>query len=163
MPSRQPPSHTLIAAALDDLRDDVPAVHRVMLATSDGLPLVTDRQAALSEPHEAAMTAAVLALGSQVAATVGGGDFVDCVIRSTESVVCVVAVGIGHVLAVSAPTRVNLGLLLRQSRITARQLVSLLPAGGEPGSSSRARGRGSADDRGDAPGEPPSAVSRGPG
>jgi predicted regulator of Ras-like GTPase activity (Roadblock/LC7/MglB family) len=123
----QPPSHALIAAVLDDLRDDVPAVHRVMLATSDGLPLVTDRQAALSEPHEAAMTAAVLALGSQVGATVGGGDFIDCVIRSTESVVCVVAVGGGHVLAVSAPARVNLGLLLRQSRITARRLVGQLP------------------------------------
>jgi predicted regulator of Ras-like GTPase activity (Roadblock/LC7/MglB family) len=121
----------LIAAALDDLRDDVPAVHRVMLATSDGLPLVTDRQAALSEPHEAAMTAAVLALGSQVGATVGGGDFIDCVIRSTESVVCVVAVGGGHVLAVSAPARVNLGLLLRQSRITARRLVGQLPDAAE--------------------------------
>jgi predicted regulator of Ras-like GTPase activity (Roadblock/LC7/MglB family) len=123
----QLPSHALVAAALDDLRDDVPQVHRVMLATSDGLPLVTDHQAALSEPHEAAMTAAVLALGSQVGSTVGGGDFIDCVIRSTESIVCVVAVGGGHVLAVSAPAGVNLGLLLRQSRITARRLVGPLP------------------------------------
>ncbi|MGF1646289.1 MAG: roadblock/LC7 domain-containing protein [Kineosporiaceae bacterium] len=134
-----PPSHVLIAAALDDLRDDVPAVHRVMLATSDGLPLVTDRQAALSEPHEAAMTAAVLALGSQVGATVGGGDFIDCVIRSSESVVCVVAVGNGHVLAVSAPARVNLGLLLRQSRITARRLVGQLPGPGRRQTTGRIR------------------------
>ena len=120
------PATGRIAQVLANLRAEVPLVRQVMLATSDGLPLVEGDQAQ-SEPHEAAMTATILALGSQVGSTVGGGTFIDCVIRSTEAVVCVLAVADRHVMAVTADAAVNLGLLLQQSRLTAEQLVPLVP------------------------------------
>jgi predicted regulator of Ras-like GTPase activity (Roadblock/LC7/MglB family) len=123
---RDPAATGQIAQVLASLRDEVPLVRQVMLATSDGLPLV-EGDRAQSEPHEAAMTATVLALGSQVGSTVGGGTFIDCVIRSTEAVVCVLAVADRHVMAVTADAKVNLGLLLQQSRLTANQLVPLVP------------------------------------
>ncbi|MEV0136499.1 roadblock/LC7 domain-containing protein [Dactylosporangium sp. NPDC050688] len=123
----RPPATGQIAQVLARLRAEVPLVRRVMLSTSDGLPLV-DGDRAQSEPHEAAMTATILALGSQVGSTVGGGVFIDCVIRSTEAVVCVLAVADRHVMAVTADAGVNLGLLLQQSRLTAEQLVPLVPA-----------------------------------
>lgn len=119
-PGREP-----VDGLLASLRTDIPAIRRIMLATSDGLPVSVSGEN-YSEPHEAAMTASILALGAQVGTSIGGGEFADCTIRSTDSVVCVVAVSDQHVLAVSTDATVNLGLLLRQCRLTARQLSQLL-------------------------------------
>ncbi|WP_238013457.1 roadblock/LC7 domain-containing protein [Dactylosporangium sp. AC04546] len=121
-----PASTGQVAQVLANLRAEVPLVRQVMLATSDGLPMF-EGDRAQSEPHEAALSATILALGSQVGATVGGGVFIDCVIRSTEAVVCVLAIADRHVMAVTADAKVNLGLLLQQSRVTAEQLVPLVP------------------------------------
>lgn len=115
-----------VSRELSALRMSVPGLLSVLVATTDGLPLVgdcrgTDRQTA------AAMAAAALGLGGEIAGRIRQGEYCETVTRSSEGYFVTYRIGEIGVLAVVAPTGVSLAMLHHEARTTAARLARLIP------------------------------------
>ncbi len=108
---------------LDELRHDVRAISRVMLASVDGLPVLPltldSRVASL-----AAVGATVVGLGSRVGSLTEGGEFMESVIRGEDALLAAYHVDEEIVLVVVATNEVNLAHLNVRARLTARRLAT---------------------------------------
>jgi len=106
----------------------LPDVTGVLVATIDGL-LVAHETRGLEEDTVAAMSAAQLGLGKQIAREVARGDFLETVTRTTHGYVAVFAAGHDALLTVVAGTELNLGRLHHEARpVAARVGAMLAPA-----------------------------------
>ncbi|MGL4743167.1 MAG: roadblock/LC7 domain-containing protein [Dermatophilaceae bacterium] len=101
--------------AVADLRESLPGIQRVLLCSSDGLPVVDTRDDVTSG-SSAATAAAVLGLGRHTATMLGQGEFTEAVMRSTDGCLVVYGAGGSHVLAVFCTPEVNVTLLDRKCR-----------------------------------------------
>lgn len=115
-----------VSRELSALRMSVPGLLSVLVATTDGLPLVgdcrgTDRQTA------AAMAAAALGLGGEIAGRIRQGEYCETVTRSSDGYFVTYRIGEIGVLAVVAPTGVSLAMLHHEARTTAARLARLIP------------------------------------
>lgn len=115
-----------VSRELSALRMSVPGLLSVLVATTDGLPLVgdcrgTDRQTA------AAMAAAALGLGGEIAGRIRQGEYCETVTRSSDGYFVTYRIGDIGVLAVVAPTGVSLAMLHHEARTTAARLARLIP------------------------------------
>ncbi len=119
------------------LRQAVPEVTGIMVASRDGLAIATDFPEALGA-RMAAMATAALGLGTRITQTLGVGGLEEVVIRGGAKYVVVYAAGEGAVLAVEAPREVNLGLLHLEARGVAARIAELVgtavPRSGSGGS-----------------------------
>ena len=110
---------------LDELQDEVSDVQGAMLASRDGLPIVSTM-----DPNDAsrvaAMAATVLALGARVVETTGLGSFDEAVIQSDNGTFVVYDAGEYAALAVMAQARANLGLVHIEARRAAEVLAHLM-------------------------------------
>ena len=110
---------------LDELQEEVSDVQGAMLASRDGLPIVSTM-----DPNDAsrvaAMAATVLALGARVVETTGLGTFDEAVIQSDNGTFVVYDAGDVAALAVMAQARANLGLVHIEARRAAEVLAHLM-------------------------------------
>lgn len=116
----------VVSRELSTLRMSVPGLLSVLVATTDGLPLVgdcrgTDRQTA------AAMAAAALGLGGEIAGRIRQGEYCETVTRSSDGYFVTYRIGEIGVLAVVAPSGVSLAMLHHEARTTAARLARLIP------------------------------------
>ncbi|NJP34946.1 diacylglyceryl transferase [Micromonospora sp. HSS6-12] len=107
------------------LRDRLPDVKGLVVATVDGL-LVAHDSTGLEVDTVAAMSAAQLGLGRQIARAVSNGDFLENVTRTTHGYVAVFAVGQNALLTVVAGSDLNLGRLHYEARPVAERVTALL-------------------------------------
>ncbi|MGL5867197.1 MAG: roadblock/LC7 domain-containing protein [Dermatophilaceae bacterium] len=101
--------------SIAELRQDLPGIQRVLLCSSDGLPVVDTRDD-VTGGSAAATAAAVLGLGRHTATMLGQGEFTEAVMRSSDGCLVVYGAGDSHVLAVFCTTEVNITLLDRKCR-----------------------------------------------
>jgi predicted regulator of Ras-like GTPase activity (Roadblock/LC7/MglB family) len=106
-----------------ELRESCPGVQRVLLCSSDGLPIVDTRDD-VTNGSTAATAAAVLGLGRHTATMLGQGEFAEAVLRSSDGCLVVYGAGSTHVLAVFCSPAVNITLLDRKCRRLVADLES---------------------------------------
>ena len=110
---------------LTSLSTEVPDVRGALLASRDGLPIVSTLNAA-EAGRAAAMAATVLALSSRVIDTIGLGDFQETVVQGESGVFVVYHAGSLAVLAVLAQRTATLGLVHLEARRAAEAIGRLL-------------------------------------
>ncbi len=107
------------------LRENVPDITGMMIATTDGLTIATD-----FPEEEAAKVAAVCAaawgLGNRVAKNTSLGDMLETMIKGKEALLLVYVVGNDAVLAVRTTALGNLGLIRLEAAGTAKKVASIL-------------------------------------
>lgn len=113
-----------VLAEIRGLRARLPHVTGVLVATVDGLLVAHDTRG-IEPDTVAAMSAAQLGLGRQVAQGAAHGDFLETVTRTTGGYVAVFAAGTEALLTVIAGADLNLGRLHHEARPTAARLGAL--------------------------------------
>ena len=95
---------------IQQLRENVPDISGIMIASVDGLAIATDfpeEEAA----RVAAMSASAIGLGNRITKTTLLGDMVDMMIEGKNELLIIYMAGPGAILALRAPRRANLGLI----------------------------------------------------
>ena len=110
---------------LTNLSVEVPDVHGALLASRDGLPIVSTLNAS-EAGRAAAMAATVVALATRVIDTIGLGSFQETVIQGEAGVFVVYDAGSLAVLAVLAHRTATLGLVHLEARRAAEAIERLL-------------------------------------
>ncbi|WP_234553998.1 roadblock/LC7 domain-containing protein [Thermus caliditerrae] len=110
---------------LRELRQAVPEITGVMVASTDGLSLATDLPEA-EAARAAAMAATALGLGKRIAQTSALGGLEEVVVRGQAGYLVVYAAGDKGVLAVTAPMGANLGLIHLEARSAAAHIAQTL-------------------------------------
>lgn len=114
-----------LTKAVQSLRQSVPEVSGVMIASSDGLPIAHDF-ANGDATRVAAIAATVLGLGKRIADTTGCGTLEETVTRGTDGYMIIYSAGTKAVLAVVAPAYANLGLIHLEARDVAANVAALM-------------------------------------
>jgi predicted regulator of Ras-like GTPase activity (Roadblock/LC7/MglB family) len=128
-----------VTASQDEVRRELHAmggrlsdVRGLLVATVDGLLVAAVGTAGTDEDTVAAMAAAQIGLGQQIARAVSGGAFLENVTRTTEGYVAVFGAGRDALLAVIADSGLNLGRLQYEARPAAARIGTLLESVTDP-------------------------------
>lgn len=114
-----------LSGIIQSLREAVPELQGVMVASTDGQAIVHDFSEA-DALRIAAMAATALGVGKRIAQTAHLGDFHEAVVRADRGYLIVYSAGEKGVLAVSASASSNLGLIHLESRGIAEEIAQLL-------------------------------------
>ncbi|MFC4455337.1 roadblock/LC7 domain-containing protein [Deinococcus sonorensis] len=110
---------------LTALRSNLPELRGVLVATADGLPIAQLMGQGTDANRVAAMAATAIGLGKRINDTLGSGTLTEMSVSGSDGQVYIYAAGKG-VLAVVAPSGMNLGLLHMEARDTAFAIASVL-------------------------------------
>ncbi|MFK8067535.1 MAG: roadblock/LC7 domain-containing protein [Gammaproteobacteria bacterium] len=109
---------------IEELRNNVPDITGVMVASSDGLSIASDF-AEEEGARIAAVGAAAAGLGNRIAQNASLGDVNETMIKGSESLLLIYPAGDG-VLAIRAPALGNLGLVRLEAGGTCQQVKDIL-------------------------------------
>ena len=112
-------------ATIQELRENVPDISGVMIASVDGLVISTDfpeNEAA----RVAAMGASALGLGNRITKTTELGPMHDMMIEGANEILIIYMAGSGGILAIRAPRRANLGLIRLEGPKAADTVAKLI-------------------------------------
>ncbi|MBP2192037.1 roadblock/LC7 domain-containing protein [Nocardia goodfellowii] len=127
----EPEPHPGVLAELKALRERMPALTGVLVASNDGLLVAHDLPAHIEPNGVAALAASQLGVSHRLVATAHGGGFHEVVVHGTDGYVVIYAAGWTS-LAVLAEPEVNVGRLHLESRPVARAIAGhLAPAAGD--------------------------------
>lgn len=113
--------------AIQQLKQQVGELSGVIVASTDGLSLVTDLPESESA-RAAAMAATTLGLGKRISQTMALGNLDEVVVRGQQGYLIIYAAGSQAVLAVTAPMGANLGLINLEARQTAQRIAQAFAA-----------------------------------
>ena len=110
---------------IKQLRGGLPHVVGVLVASTDGLLIAQDVPGI--EPEQfAAMTAAQLGLGHQIAVAAACGEFQETITRAANGYVATFAAGTSALLTVVASSELNVGRLYHEARPVAARVGELV-------------------------------------
>jgi len=115
----------VLRTTLMTLRSALPELRGVLIATTDGLPIVQTMSEGTDANRVAAMAATAIGLGKRINDTLGSGILTEMSVSGLDGQVYLYAAGKG-VLAVVAPAGMNLGLLHMEARDAAQSIASVL-------------------------------------
>ncbi len=113
------------ADIIQELRENVPDITGIMIASVDGLAIATDfpeDEAA----RVAAMSASSIGLGNRITKTTELGDMIDMMIEGKDEILIIYMAGPGAILALRAPKRANLGLIRLEGPKAAKKTAELI-------------------------------------
>lgn len=110
---------------IGDIRSSIPTLTGVMVATSDGLPIVHDFPESEAD-RLAAMSATALGLGHRVAERTNLGDLAESVFRGRDGYLVVYPCGDSIVLVLSGPANSNLGLMRIEARSASAKITEAM-------------------------------------
>lgn len=114
-----------VLVELKNLRERLPYITGTLVASVDGL-LVAHDTVGVEPESLAAMSAAQLGLGQQIAQATGQGEFLETVTRCADGYVAVFAAGGRALLTVIAGPDLNVGRLHHEARPAATRVGELL-------------------------------------
>ena len=112
-------------AVIQQLRENVPDITGVMIASLDGLSICTDFPET-DAARVAAMGASAIGLGNRITKTTELGDMYDMMIEGTNELLIIYMAGSGAILSVRAPRRANLGLIRLEGPKAAEKVAELV-------------------------------------
>ena len=111
---------------VDALRNSIPELKGVLLASSEGLPIVQSLANGADPNRMAAMAAAASGLGRRISDSMSVGALQEIAVRGEEGVLFVYSAGPKAILAVVGPQGSNAGLIHLEARNTAQEISQLL-------------------------------------
>ncbi|HHJ19477.1 MAG TPA: hypothetical protein ENJ84_06570 [Gammaproteobacteria bacterium] len=114
-----------LSRMIKELRENVPDINGVLIATVDGLSIATD----FSEDESArvaAMAASSIGLGNRISSTAEIGAMKDMMIEGRDGLLIMYMAGSAGVLALRAVDHANLGLIRLEGPKTARKAASIM-------------------------------------
>jgi hypothetical protein len=117
--------HEQLEQVAKDLRENVPDIQGVMVASNEGLSIATDM-------HEdeavkvAAVCAAAAGLGSRIVTNASLGEAEEVMVKGRDGLLMIYLAGAKGVLAVRAPARGNLGLVRLEASAAAADIRRIL-------------------------------------
>jgi predicted regulator of Ras-like GTPase activity (Roadblock/LC7/MglB family) len=114
-----------IRVALESLREAIPELKGVLLASSEGLPIAHALTNGADASRVAAMAAAASSLGRRVTDSIHAGTLGEITIQADEGALFVYSAGPKAVLAVLGPQGGNTGLIHLEARTAAKDIADL--------------------------------------
>ncbi len=108
-----------------DLRENVPDITGVMIASHEGLSIVTDF-AEEDAARVAAVSAAASGLGNRISQNAALGTPQEVMVKGSDGLLLIYIAGSKGVLAVRAPARGNLGLVRLEASAAAVEVRKIL-------------------------------------
>ena len=110
---------------LDMLRNSIPELRGVLLASSEGLPVAHSLSNGADPNRVAAMAAAASSLGRRISESMATGGLAEVSIRGDDGALFVYSAGAKAVLAVIGPVGSNAGLIHLEARGVAKDIGDL--------------------------------------
>ena len=117
--------HDVLKTHLEALRNAIPELRGVLLASNEGLPVAHSLANGIDPTRLAAMAAAATNLGKRISDSIATGQLAEVSIRAEEGMLFVYTVGQKAVLAVIGPMGANAGLIHLEARATAKDIGEL--------------------------------------
>ena len=117
--------HEALKTQLDNLREAVPELKGVLVASAEGLPVAHSMSNGTDPNRLAAMAAAASSLGRRISEALATGTFQEVSIRSDDGMLFLYSAGGKAVLAVLGPNTANAGLIHLEARNTAKEVGDL--------------------------------------
>lgn len=114
-----------LKARLEELRNAIPELKGVLLASNEGLPVAHLLSNGADPNRVSAMAAAATSLGRRVSENLSAGTLAEVSIQSEEGALFVYSVGTKAVLAVISPAGGNAGLIHIEARSAAKEIGEL--------------------------------------
>lgn len=114
-----------LSLVIANVRQSIPELHSVMVASVDGLAIAHDLNDSEAE-RIAAMAATALGLGERISERSTLGDLAEAVIRGRNGYLVVYPAGDNAVLVLSGPSDSNLGLMRIEARAASARIGSVL-------------------------------------
>jgi predicted regulator of Ras-like GTPase activity (Roadblock/LC7/MglB family) len=117
--------HEALKNHIEALRDAIPELKGVLLASNEGLPIAHSLSNGSDPNRVAAMAAAASSLGRRISDSMNVGALGEIAIRGDEGWLFLYAAGSKAVLAVMAPQGANAGLVHLEARTAAKEIGEL--------------------------------------
>jgi len=117
--------HEALKNHLESLRNSIPELRGVLLASSEGLPVAHSLSNGSDPNRVAAMAAAASTLGKRISESMSTGNLSEVAIRGDDGMLFIYAAGPKAVLAVMGPMGSNAGLIHLEARGTAKEIGEL--------------------------------------
>src|ERR1700685_2798041 len=117
--------HEALKTHLENLRNSIPELRGVLLASNEGLPVAHSLSNGTDPNRVAAMAAAASSLGRRISESMATGTLSEVSIRGDDGVLFVYSAGPKAVLAVMGPMGANAGLIHLESRGIAKDIGDL--------------------------------------
>jgi predicted regulator of Ras-like GTPase activity (Roadblock/LC7/MglB family) len=115
----------VLKARLEELRNAIPELKGVLLASNEGLPVAHSLSNGTDPNRVSAMAVAASGLGRRVSENLSTGALGEVSIQSEEGALFVYSVGAKAVLAVISPAGGNAGLIHIEARSAAKEIGEL--------------------------------------
>jgi predicted regulator of Ras-like GTPase activity (Roadblock/LC7/MglB family) len=117
--------HDVLKGHLENLRNSIPELKGVLLASTEGLPVAHSLSNGADPNRVAAMAAAATNLGKRISESLSSGQLSEVSVRGEEGMLFIYAAGPKAVLAVMGPMGSNAGLIHLEARATAKEIGDL--------------------------------------
>ena len=117
--------HEALKSHIEALRDAIPELKGVLLASNEGLPIAHSLSNGADPNRVAAMAAAACSLGRRISDSMSVGDLGEVAIRGEEGWLFIYSAGSKAVLTVMAPQAANAGLVHLEARTAAKDIGEL--------------------------------------
>jgi len=114
-----------LKAALEGLRNSIPELKGVLLASNEGLPIAHALTNGADPNRIAALAAAASSLGRKISENIGAGTLGEVSIQADDASLFVYTAGSKAVLAVLSPQGGNAGLIHLEARMAAKEIGDL--------------------------------------
>ncbi len=111
---------------LKDLQAGTPDIEASAVVSVDGLIMASSLPAGVDEDRISAMSAAMISLGDRIASELSRGILTQVLIRGTDGIIVLRAIGEDAVLTVLARAQAKLGLVFLDMERAAEDLERLL-------------------------------------
>jgi uncharacterized protein len=117
--------HEALKNHLEGLRNSIPELRGVLLASTEGLPVAHSLSNGTDPNRVAAMAAAASSLGRRISESMSTGNLSEVSIRGDDGVLFIYSAGPKAVLAVMGPMGANAGLIHLEARNSAKEIGDL--------------------------------------
>ncbi|MBV8818322.1 MAG: roadblock/LC7 domain-containing protein [Acidobacteriaceae bacterium] len=117
--------HDVLKNQLEALRNAIPDLRGVLLASNEGLPVAHSLSNGTDPNRVAAMAAAATSLGRRISDSMATGQLSEVSVRGEDGMLFCYAAGPKAVLAVMGPMVSNAGLIHLEARLTAKDIGEL--------------------------------------
>ena len=114
-----------LKAQIEALRNSIPELKGVLLASNEGLPIAHSLSNGSDPNRIAAMAAAASSLGRRISESMNSGQLGEVSIQAEEGALFVYSAGSKAVLAVISPQGGNAGLIHIEARSAAHEIGGL--------------------------------------
>jgi len=117
--------HEALKNHLDELRNSIPELRGVLVASTEGLPVEHSLSNGTDPNRVAAMAAAASTLGHRISQSMSNGNHSEVSVRGDDGVLFIYQAGPKAVLAVMGPMGANAGLIHLEARNSAKAIGDL--------------------------------------